>query len=791
VFERHCRSTISKTWLKKQKFRHTLAESYRAVERRRFKCIYMHAQPGGVLSHVTRNYGSARLRPRLHYHLSLGFTSTRFFHSPHVHSSHIASHHKDWTQHTNRKPDLPICTHAERRGTATSTSAYDTGVSDGSLDIADGIEPSPSSEWSKGRRSPSQPPTSASPEAKSIAPTASFAIARRPVPSGTHAQQSASKKARRRGTRAAAWSQSRLDTGLYDAAIPPIEDQECESWAIRCHGDITRVSYGTEPAPRAYHTSVEIAAVPRTYDPLPDGSIRLTRIIQDPLTGRIACCTRQFTLQDPPPYTAVSYACGSRPASFHLKLNGTDWYIRKNLSRFLRQRGRTDPNSHDWLWIDAICIDQGNPSERTHQVKLMADIYGKATRVLVWLGPAYQNSGIAMAGLRNSYDVNMSPSRVRWLVSFRSLCSRGYWRRLWCLQELSLSRERDIMCGSWIVPWNLFQSCIWNFMHGTFDNMGSLDRYWILGFRKTAAFRMMALASDSRRTLWHLLDTTRHLQCEEDRDKVYALLGLALDAGSIEPDYSSKLPIFLNEVLEYYIEHSDADPSKDYIVERRAAENLGHISQLCEKVEIMFGAQRGTIFELTDSTTHFSGPGLLYQKFLMHATISPGMTLLWAIRYEHPLATEYIKMVHRRQSPASYIASALCFAGAIAGFPLSLRIALKHGMWAVFLPITLLAMAVAFGFLVYLSLAGIRAVKTNNTFSDWHPHQARTILHPWLFLTFTLGAVFDLLITSVFRLAKHWFRRLGTPRQEGRAETELPADDVERLDWLVGFDEYF
>jgi hypothetical protein len=31
----------------------------------------MHSQPGGVLSHITRNYESTRLKPYLHYHLSL------------------------------------------------------------------------------------------------------------------------------------------------------------------------------------------------------------------------------------------------------------------------------------------------------------------------------------------------------------------------------------------------------------------------------------------------------------------------------------------------------------------------------------------------------------------------------------------------------------------------------------------------------------------------------------------------------------------------------------------------
>ena len=38
------------------------------------------------------------------------------------------------------------------------------------------------------------------------------------------------------------------------------------------------------------------------------------------------------------------------------------------------------------LWIDAVCINQNDISERNHQVLLMGDIYRGATTVLSWLG---------------------------------------------------------------------------------------------------------------------------------------------------------------------------------------------------------------------------------------------------------------------------------------------------------------------------------------------------------------------------------------------------------------------
>jgi hypothetical protein len=40
----------------------------------------------------------------------------------------------------------------------------------------------------------------------------------------------------------------------------------------------------------------------------------------------------------------------------------------------------------EWLWIDALCIDQSNAMKRNHQVQQMGLIYSQAERVMVWLG---------------------------------------------------------------------------------------------------------------------------------------------------------------------------------------------------------------------------------------------------------------------------------------------------------------------------------------------------------------------------------------------------------------------
>jgi hypothetical protein len=380
------------------------------------------------------------------------------------------------------------------------------------------------------------------------------------------------------------------------------------------------------------------------YDPLDEGSIRLVRIAQDPTSGGIECRTEQFPLQHPPPYTALSYACGPRPANFNLKLNGREWNVRQNLSNFLRQHMKMDRDPHEWLWIDAICINQTNPSERTHQVRLMADIYGKASRVIVWLGAAYEDSDAAMRGLLTSRDHERSPETASWILALVGLCSRPYWHRLWVLQELKLANRKDLMCGSEVIPWQHFETFML-FIDRGFNNyttfaLSERTRYIYSG----AAMRMIRLMSTPAGTsLWNLLNMSVHLQCEETRDRVYALCGLATtEAATIDPDYDIDMSVLLNKVLRY---HTEQAPDITIFT----------VASACKKLESMFETPPGTIFAFHNSTHHVSGRlGLIYRRLRTRSIDMPGITLLWAIHYDHLRVQQLIKMEHRFRSPFYY-----------------------------------------------------------------------------------------------------------------------------------------
>ncbi|ENH69208.1 Heterokaryon incompatibility protein 6, OR allele [Fusarium oxysporum f. sp. cubense race 1] len=57
------------------------------------------------------------------------------------------------------------------------------------------------------------------------------------------------------------------------------------------------------------------------------------------------------------------------------------------------------PDKARTLWVDAICINQNDISEKNIQVPRMADIFRSAVRVVIWLGLESDNSTLALSTL--------------------------------------------------------------------------------------------------------------------------------------------------------------------------------------------------------------------------------------------------------------------------------------------------------------------------------------------------------------------------------------------------------
>lgn len=162
------------------------------------------------------------------------------------------------------------------------------------------------------------------------------------------------------------------------------------------------------------------------------------------------------TIDSAPPYEALSYAWGKELCQITLR-NGT---LTTNLHHALRYLQR--PHASRLLWIDALCINQNDDAERSHQAQLMTQIYGTAGRVLVWLGEAendmYRSLKILNRGCQavKALEDQSAPSAYISLRQeekhlIKQLIDRPYFNRTWVLQETMVAKTALVMWSQFIM----------------------------------------------------------------------------------------------------------------------------------------------------------------------------------------------------------------------------------------------------------------------------------------------------------------------------------------------------
>ena len=132
-----------------------------------------------------------------------------------------------------------------------------------------------------------------------------------------------------------------------------------------------------------YTPPVMFEAYPGTLS-LAQDEIRLIRLLRGSWTDDIRCELVYDTLTKVRPYHAVSYVWGSPKKTKTIFVDTHAFAVTVNLESTLRHLRSQTQNT--LLWIDALCINQADDLERTHQVNLMGRIYKSSKGVLVYLG---------------------------------------------------------------------------------------------------------------------------------------------------------------------------------------------------------------------------------------------------------------------------------------------------------------------------------------------------------------------------------------------------------------------
>ena len=259
-----------------------------------------------------------------------------------------------------------------------------------------------------------------------------------------------------------------------------------------------------------------------------------------------------------PHYEALSYAWGTEVHDSPIYVEEQPRKVSVNLYQALQHLRH--PSQERIMWIDALCIDQSNPSERACQVALMRTIYGKAISTTIWLGASSgKECEIAMQFLEllgNNDTLHPFSEDPHLKIDGKSLkseetitglelfSSSSWWSRVWTVQEWVLSRHPIFQHGTQTLDGKVAQKAIRNMRLHTFeegccglesssyDYMRPLDSMNAVR-RQYAGFSLPYIISE--------FGLTR--RATDPRDRIYGLLGLAQSPykDAIVADYTSSV----------------------------------------------------------------------------------------------------------------------------------------------------------------------------------------------------------------------------------------------------------
>jgi hypothetical protein len=297
---------------------------------------------------------------------------------------------------------------------------------------------------------------------------------------------------------------------------------------------------------------------------------------------------------------ALSYYWGSANDVELLIVHGSDEgspthsceiAVTKNLASALRQfrEQRTAAGKPLEIWTDAVCINQRDAEERSHQVSILSEIFQSSRIVLVWLGtrgcsPEAERGLAGLIAMSDWLDVHAfhnepashgGPRPVARHASdtrgvfeaIYALMDLPYWRRGWVLQEACAYNVPvffhlgDQSCK--LVSWRLFQQTLWDAMDLVMGLkkeraleclVHSLDI--CMPFVLAETLRIADLRSHPSRLLpsydklLNIILMHRVWQTSDPRDCVYVLRGIHPMFREIQVRYSDRVEeVFSNATI--------------------------------------------------------------------------------------------------------------------------------------------------------------------------------------------------------------------------------------------------
>ncbi|RMZ47749.1 hypothetical protein AFCA_000509 [Aspergillus flavus] len=309
------------------------------------------------------------------------------------------------------------------------------------------------------------------------------------------------------------------------------------------------------------------------YSPLPEGYIRLLRLLphQDK-HAPIQCQLFDYPLHSyvigTHRYEALSYVWGSPEKPYSIFLDDGCLSVTTNLyAALLHLRDRFIERV---IWIDAVCINQTDLDERGSQVQFMAEIFAKASCVIVWLeeeatsihdDKTSDEGGRALEVIQKAAEgyCRTGMNEKKAVLTF---LERSWFRRVWVLQEIAAARHILIACHSAEIDGHAFASGLTALKTLIVDaNMRDQIGMAVFLIKNATLRHKRVIAGPDKlslhiRSLADLTTMYNNHEATDCRDKVYALLGMSSDnhgPGAILPVYTVSWKDITCRLIRFYV----------------------------------------------------------------------------------------------------------------------------------------------------------------------------------------------------------------------------------------------
>jgi hypothetical protein len=293
-----------------------------------------------------------------------------------------------------------------------------------------------------------------------------------------------------------------------------------------------------------------------------------------------------------PGYYGLSYCWGSSERVTRITCNGKPLQISGHLSQGLKELQSIPELAQKWFWIDQICVNQDDVDERTHQVKLMREIYTRAISTVIWIGVCEESCEKAFFLAQDicricQADKHSSKGEyAKWKIplpgdlyeeellslnlpdlsdpswrELKALFAKSWFRRMWIIQEVVLSRKKPLLVyGSRVRNWeHVLWTSFW------IRQRASTLVADVIGTENISPLNNLFLiwATVKSWGLQDLLLGTQYSRSTDPRDKIFSLLSIAAETQGkatlpalLVPNYEKEFERVYRDVTYYLISTS-------------------------------------------------------------------------------------------------------------------------------------------------------------------------------------------------------------------------------------------